>query len=163
MPQLTQLPQIFWSQLFWLVVVFGLTFFVIGRMMLPNIQGTVDLRGKRIANDLERAQAARVAADQIEADWRARMDAARAEAAGMSQDARQESARETEVRVNAAAEKIGAKADAAEAKIRAASEAARGEIEAVAAEAARDMIQRLTGVKVAASEATSAVKAAMNG
>jgi len=34
MPQLAQLPQIFWSQLFWLAVVFGITFFVIGLGMV---------------------------------------------------------------------------------------------------------------------------------
>ena len=28
MPQITQLPLIFWSQLFWLAVVFGIIFFV---------------------------------------------------------------------------------------------------------------------------------------
>ena len=59
MPQITQLPYIFASQLFWLAVVFGLIFFGIGRGMLPKIQSTVDDREKKIAEDLERAQGAR--------------------------------------------------------------------------------------------------------
>jgi len=49
MPQLNQLPEIFWSQLFWLVVVFGIIFFAIGRGMVPKIQSTVDARDKKIA------------------------------------------------------------------------------------------------------------------
>ena len=68
MPQINQLPFIFWSQLFWLAVVFGLIFFVIGRGMLPKIQGTVELRDAKIAEDLERAQAARSEAEATEAE-----------------------------------------------------------------------------------------------
>src|SRR5690349_16508285 len=106
MPQITQLPFIFFSQLFWLAVVFGFIFFVIGKGMLPKIQSTVDAREKKISEDLERAQAARSAAEETEAAWRARMDAARAEAAKVAEEARQKSARDTEAKVGKAAEKI---------------------------------------------------------
>jgi len=163
MPQLAQLPEIFWSQLFWLVVVFGITFFAIGRGMVPKIQSTVDARETRIAEDLERAQAARVQADETEAAWRARMDAARAEAARLSQEAKQESARETEARVKSAADKINTHVEASEAKIREALTSARAEIESVAAEATREMIQRLTGLTVDSNQAAAAVKAEMHG
>ena len=78
MPQISQLPVIFFSQLFWLLVVFGVIFFGIGRGMLPKIQSTVDAREKKIAEDLSQAQAARAGAEETEAAWRARMDAARA-------------------------------------------------------------------------------------
>jgi len=106
MPQITQLPFIFASQLFWLAVVFGLIFFVVGRGMLPKIQSTVDAREKKIADDLARAQAARAAAEDTEAAWRARMDAARADAGRIAQEAKQDSARKTEAKVRKAADKI---------------------------------------------------------
>jgi F-type H+-transporting ATPase subunit b len=162
MPQIEQLPYIFFSQLFWLAVVFGIVFFGIGRGMLPKIQGTVDLREKKIAEDLERAQAARAAADETEAAWRGRMDAARAEAARLAQEAKQASARETEAKVKAAADKINLKVESSEAKIRDAVASARAEIEKVAAEASRDMVQRLTGIKVDPREAAAAVKSELN-
>ena len=162
MPQLNQLPDIWWSQLFWLVVVFGIIFFAIGRGMLPKIQSTVDAREKKVADDLERAQAAREAADATEAAWRERMDAARAEAAKVSNEAKQSSAKDTEAKVRKAAEKINARTEAAQAKLRAAVEGARSEIETVAAEAAAEMVTRLTGESVAAGVAAQAVKAEMN-
>jgi len=81
MPQIEQLPYIFYSQLFWLLLVFGFIFFVIGRGMLPKIQSTIDAREQKIGDDLERARAARTAAEETEAAWRTRMDVARAEAA----------------------------------------------------------------------------------
>jgi F-type H+-transporting ATPase subunit b len=162
MPQITQLPFIFFSQLFWLLLVFGIIFFVIGRGMLPKIQATVDAREKKIAGDLERAQAARLAAEETEAAWRARMDAARAEAANIAQEAKQRSALETEAKVQKAADKIGLKVESAEGKIRDALSAARSEIETVAAEATQEMVARLTGLKVDTKEAAAAVKAELH-
>jgi F-type H+-transporting ATPase subunit b len=163
MPQLTQLPEIFWSQLFWLAVVFGITFFVIGLGMVPKIQGTVDLREKRISDDLERAQAARAAADRTEEAWRARMDAARAEAASIASEAKQASARDTEAKVKAAAEKIGAKLQVSENKLAEAVQSARAEIEKVAADVTRELVARLTGIQVENKDAAGAVKAEMHG
>jgi F-type H+-transporting ATPase subunit b len=162
MPQINQLPFIFWSQLFWLAVVFGIIFFVIGRGMLPKIQGTVELRDAKIAEDLECAQAARSDAEATEAEWRARMDTARTEAARLAQEAKQSSARETEAKIGAAADKINSKVESAEARIRDAVQSARAEIEAVAAEATQEMIARLTGIKVDRKEAADAVKAELH-
>jgi F-type H+-transporting ATPase subunit b len=162
MPQITQLSYVFASQLFWLAVVFGIIFFGIGRGMLPKIQSTVDEREKKIGEDLERAQAARAGAEETEAAWRARMDAARADAAKIAQEAKAESAKATEAKVRKAADKIELKVEAAEQKIREAVAAARAEIEAVAADATQDMVARLTGIKVAKSEAADAVKAELN-
>lgn len=159
MPQITQLPFIFFSQLFWLLVVFGTIYFVIGRGMVPKIQSTVEAREKRIGEDLERAQAARAKADETEAAWRARMDQARAEAARLAQEAKQESAKATETKVKKAADKINLKAEASSAKIRDAFESARAEIEAVAAEATQEMVERLTGIKIDPKQAAAAVKA----
>jgi F-type H+-transporting ATPase subunit b len=162
MPQITQLPFIFFSQLFWLALVFGIIFFGIGRGMLPKIQGTVEAREKKIAEDLERAQAARTEAEETEAAWRARMDSARAEAARLAQEAKAESARQTEAQVRTAADKLNVKIESSEAKIREALVSARAEIEGVASEATRQMVDRLTGIKVDGNEAASAVKAELN-
>jgi F-type H+-transporting ATPase subunit b len=163
MPQITQLPVIFFSQLFWLAIVFGIIFFGIGRGMLPKIQSTVDARENKISGDLERAQAARAEAEATEAAWRARMDTARAEAARLAQDAKQESARKTEERVKAAADKINLKVESSEAKIRDALSSARSEIEGVAAEITREMVERLTGIRVDTNAAAAAVKAELHG
>ena len=54
MPQIDQLSESWYlaSQLFWLVLVFGAIFFLIGRGMLPKIEATVDGRDAKIAGDL---------------------------------------------------------------------------------------------------------------
>lgn len=162
MPQLSQLSEVYLSQFLWLAIALGFIFFVIARGMVPKIQATVDAREQRIAGDLEAAQNARAAADETEAAWRDRMDAARAEAARVSQDAKAESGRDTEAKVKAAADRIGAKIEAAQAKIRQSVDSARAEIEAVAADATQEMVRRVSGLTVDKKEAAAAVKAELN-
>ena len=163
MPQIEQLPFIFTSQLFWLAVVFGILFFGIGRGMVPKIQSTVEVREKTIADNLAAAQQARESAEETEAAYRSRLDASRAQAATVTQEARQASARETETKVRAAAEKIAAKVASAEAEIRAAAEAARAEVDAATIEATQEMVARLTGIEIDRAQAAAAVKAEYHG
>ena len=163
MPQIAQLPDIFWSQLFWLTLVFGTIFFVIGRGMLPKIQATVDAREAKITEDLAGAERARADASETEAAYRARIEESRAEAMRETQASKQEALRETEARVKEADVAIAAKTKVAEDGIREASAAAMKEIEAVAVEIAQDLVDKLAGVKVTKDRAAKAVKVALNG
>ena len=162
MPQLSQLSEVYLSQFLWLAIALGFIFFVIARGMVPKIQATVEAREQRIAGDLDAAQKARTAADETEAAWRARMDAARADAARIAQEAKSESGRDTEAKVKAAADKINQKVESAQGQIRDSVNAARAEIESVAVEAAQEMVRRVSGVSVDKKEAAAAVKAELN-
>src|SRR6185436_11406841 len=122
MPQINQLALVAYSQFFWLLLVLALIYFGIGKAMLPKIQSTVDARDRRITDDLAAAQAARAAADETEAGYRARIDAGRGEALKLAQAAKAASAKATEDQVRAANEEIGAKVAAAEARIRTAAD-----------------------------------------
>jgi F-type H+-transporting ATPase subunit b len=162
MPQLSQLSQVYLSQFLWLAIALAFIFFVIARGMVPKIQATVEAREQRIAGDLEAAQKARAAADETEAAWRERMDAARSEAARIAQDAKAQSGRDTEAKVKAAADKINLKVESAQAKIRESLASARSEIELVAADATQEMVRRVAGLTVDKEDAAAAVKAELN-
>lgn len=163
MPQIDQLPDVFWSQLFWLLIVFGTLFIVVGLGMVPKIQGTVENRGRKIADDLERAQRARDEAEATEAEYRQRVDASRAEATKLAQAAKQAGAREVEERRRVVDEQVGGKIAEAEERIRASVEKAMADLDVVAAEAAQELVAKLTGREVAPEEARQAVKAVLNG
>jgi F-type H+-transporting ATPase subunit b len=163
MPQINQLPDIFFSQLFWLLIVFGIIYFWIGRGMVPKIQSVVEDRDKKIANDLAAAQRAREQAEASEEAYRERIDASRSEALKLAQEAKHQAALDTEKKLKAVDAKIGRKVAEAETKIRAAAEAARRELEPVAAVAASQLVFKLTGQKVAAKDAEPAVKAVLHG
>ncbi len=159
MPQIAQISEIFGSQLFWLIVSFGLIYLVIGRGMFPKIEATVQQRDQRIAEDLAAAERARAEADQREEAYRAQVEANRAEALKVTQAAKEASARETEARVKAADAEIGRRVDTAEAEIRTAAEAAFVDIEKVAAEAAQEIVAKLSGASVSPEQAAAAVRA----
>ena len=163
MPQINQLALVAYSQFFWLLVVLAIIYFGIGHFMLPKIQSTIDSRDKRIEDDLQAAHAARARADEVEAEYRARMEVGRGEAMKLVQEAKAAGARSAEEKVRAAGEEIGGRVEAAEARIREATQAALGEIETVAAEAAQEMVQRLAGLSVTPERAAAAVKAALHG
>ena len=161
MPQIAQISETFASQLFWLVIAFGLIYFVIGRGMLPKIEATVEQRDQRISEDLAAAERARAEADAKEEAYRAQLEANRAEALKVTQAAKEASARETEQRVKAADAEIGQRVSVAEAEVRSAADAALAEIDVVAAESAQEIVAKLSGAAVSREQATEAVRAAL--
>lgn len=161
MPQIDQLLETYSSQIFWLLVFFGITFFLIGRGMLPKVMETVGLRDKQIADDLASAQAARDAADEQEEAWRERENANRARAQALLSEAKAKAATASEKKLSAAQERLDAKLEAAQTEIEAARNSAMAEIEDVATEAAQDIIARLAGTKVDKRTVRSAVKKAL--
>ena len=158
MPQISQIGEIFASQLLWLAVTFGLIFLIIGRGMLPKIQATVDARDARIAEDLKQAEGAREAADRLEESYRERMNKSRAESARVAAEAKAAAARSTEARVAEADKALNAQLDAAQSRIAEARQASLGEIEKVAAEAAQAMAERVAGLSVEGEAAREAVR-----
>jgi F-type H+-transporting ATPase subunit b len=162
MPQIAQISEIFASQFFWLAIVFGLIYFVIGRSMLPKIEATVDLRDRRIAEDLAEAERARARADEIEELNRVETERSRGEALKVTQAAKDAAARDREARVKASDAETATRVGAAETRIRSAADAAMAEIETVAAEAAQDIVQRLSGAGVSREEAQNAVRAVLS-
>ncbi len=104
LPQLSQLPEVFCRSFS------GWRSCSASSSSSSGGDGAEDPGHRRSARkeDRERpraAQAARVAADETEAAWRARMDAARAEAAGWRRKPNRPARQETEAKVQAAADK----------------------------------------------------------
>ena len=161
MPQLNQLSDVVLSQLFWLALVLGFIYFVIGRGMVPKIQSTVDQRDQRIADDLAAAERAKTEADESEEAFRLRMDESRAEAMKTTAAAKAEGAKATEQRVAKADASIQAKLAKAEEKIRASRQEALANIEGIAAELTQDIAGKVAGIKVGRDDAAKAVKAAL--
>jgi len=161
MPQIDQIADTFSSQLFWLLVFFGITYFLIGRGMVPKVMGTVELRDKQIADDLAAAQAARDAADAQEEQWRVRENENRAAAQSLIAEAKSKAAASSEAKLAEAQERLDAKLADAEVQIAAARTSAMAEIENVAVDATRDIVARLADSDVDEAAAKQAVKEAL--
>lgn len=163
MPQIAQLADTYASQIFWMLVFFGLVFFVIGRGMVPKVMATVATRDQQIASDLAAADSARRAADAEEEAWRVQANEQRAQAQALIAAAKADAAKAAEGRLAEAHASIDTRLAAADTRIATARDGALGEIEAVASEAASDIVARLAGIKVDAKTAGAAVKEALNG
>ena len=161
MPQIEQIAGTLTSQVFWLLVFFGLTFVLVGLGMVPKILGTVELRDGQIAGDLAAAQAARDAADGEEAAWRTRENANRAAAQGVLGEAKAKAAAASAAKLADAQARLDTRIAEAEAAIETARTSAMAEIEGVAADAARDIVARVAGAEVDAAAAEAAVKEVM--
>jgi F-type H+-transporting ATPase subunit b len=102
MPQISQIAATYASQIFWLLVTFGILYFGIGKVMVPRVIATVDAREGQIAADLAAAEQARLAADQVEAAWRLKMDEARAAALAETTAAKAQAAKASESQIRSA-------------------------------------------------------------
>ena len=158
MPQISQILETYASQFFWLLIVFGLIYFVIGKGMLPKIDATVDARDAKIAGDLAAAEKARAGAKDLEGAWQAELAQTRSAAQAEAQKAKASAQKDAENRLSKADAEIAAKAAEAEAAIAKARASALAGIDAVAAEAAQDIVAKVSGVNVTPAQATAAVK-----
>lgn len=163
MPQIEQIAATYASQIFWVLLTFGLVFVVVGLGILPKVLSTVDARDNSIAGDLAAADAARTVADETEARWRTQENAAREAVQARIAEARAKGTQAAAATAAAARAETEARIAEAEARIATATAQAATEIEAVAADATRDIVARLSGAQVTADEATTAVKAALHG
>ncbi|WP_095011327.1 ATPase [Tsuneonella mangrovi] len=161
MPQLTQLLVVYQSQWFWLLVTLGIIYFGIARRMVPQIEKVVEDRDAKIAGDLAAAEKARAEAEDVHDKALAAEAEAHADARTIAAEAKAKSQADAEKRVAKADAAISEKIAAADARIAEARSKALESIEAVAAEAAQDIVAKVSGAKVTAAKAGTAVKAVM--
>jgi len=162
MPQLSQLALVYQSQWFWLLLVLGVIYFFVGRGIVPKVESTIDRRDAQIAADLAEAERLRAEADAAEEGWRARMNEAHAEAQGVTGAAKDRAAKDAEKRVATADKKLAATADEAAQALDEARKSALAEVEGMAAEAAREIVAKLTGADVDEKAARAAVAGALS-
>ena len=162
MPQIAQILETYASQFFWMLLVFGLLYFVFGKGMVSKIDANVDARDRKIADDLAAAERARAEAENMVAGGSETLNAARSDAQAKAAAAKAKAAKDAEGRLAAADAEISAKLSVAESALSKARAKAMAGIESVAAEAAADIVAKVSGAKVSAAQAATAVKAVLN-
>ena len=156
-------PDTFVGQVFWLVVVFGVLWFVMTKMGLPAVGAAIDARANRIQGDLDAATKARDEAKSALAHYEKSLADARTEAQRLNRataDAENKKAADRMAEVGAGiAKRIGE----AEARIAAAQSDAMAGVPAMATEAARDAFDKLVGATADAGRLSAAIDAAAKG
>lgn len=133
------------SQIFWLVLTFGVLYFALSRFILPNLRNTLASRSDRIADDLDSATRMKVEAEDAGKAYEQSLKTARAKASNVAESTRQSLDAEIQLELDAADADAERESDIAEAHIREIKTKALSNIDAVAADVATVLISELTG------------------
>ena len=156
------LPQLDFStwptQIFWLVVSFGLAYILMWRVALPRIGSVLEERHNRIQGDLKRAKAASQNAEQARQAFEVMLAESREKASAVMRDATESIRNKMERKIKTSnastAEKMAeAEKDIAEAKAR-----AMIDVVDIASTSAAEAVAQLTNIKISQADATKQVK-----
>lgn len=151
------------SHLFWLAISFGLLYFLVQRLIVPQVGGILEDRRDRIASDLGEAARLSRETDEVIAAYEAELLAARQKAYGIAQEKRDEIKGEQERKQSETEAALNAKIAEAEREIAARRDAALADVDAIATDAATAIVEQLTSITVTESEAQAAVKSSASG
>ena len=147
------------GQMVWMLLIFGVMFFLFAKVFVPRIGGTIDAREGKIAGDIADARRLKAEAEAQAAAGAAEMAEARARAQKLATDAKDKSAAEAATRQAAEEAKLADRLAVAEAEIRSARDQAMTNVQSIAVETAQAIVERLTGVAASAADVDAALAA----
>ena len=147
----------FAGQIFWLVLTFGVMYFLLSRIILPKIDRGLTDRGTRIADDLDEASRMQQQAAQAEKDYEQAVADAKAKAHNISEATRKSVDAEITAEVEAAEADFAVKQTEADARIRKIKAAAMAKIDDVAVDTIGEIISKVAGVKTTAARIKTAL------
>ena len=162
MPQLEQIDT-FASQIFWLIISFGVLYYMMARVVLPRIADIMAEREDRVAQDLARAQTLKLQSEQIMEEYEAALAEARGEAATALKLATDEVSTEVASRQDEVTAKLNKQAADAESRIDTAKQEALANVKVVASEVSQAAVGKLLGNAPQPAEATRAVEQVLGG
>jgi F-type H+-transporting ATPase subunit b len=154
-------PATFGSQLFWLVVLFGLLYVLMSRLAIPRIGSILEERDRRIAGDLAEAARMKAASDAAIAAHEQALAEARQNAHAIGQKARDAAKTEVAADRSRVEAELNGRLAAAEAEIANVKSRALADVDSIAKDAVEAIVEALVGTKVGKAQVASAVEAAM--
>lgn len=148
------------SQIFWLLIAFGLLYLLLSRVFLPRLGAVLEERRDRIADDLDTAATLRSEADDAGRAMDAAMADARARAHAIMARQREQLTAEIDAEAGQAEAALDARLGEAEATIARRKGEALARVRDVATDTAGVLVQKLIGVQLSEAETEAAVDAA---
>ncbi len=147
------------SQIFWLVVTFGLLYFVLAKFILPRIGEGISERGDRIADDLDAASRMQKEAEQAGIAYDRLMSNANAKAHNIAETTRKSVDDDIEKEIEAAETEFAKKQDVADERISAIRTSAMAQIDVVAAQTVGAIVDKIGNIKPTAAQIKTAISA----
>ena len=151
----------FASQLFWLALCFIFLFVMMWKVALPRIGAIIDGRQKKIDDDVAAAEGLKQQSDDAIAAYEKALADARSRAQAIANETRDKQAAAAEQQRKAIEEQLNVKLMDAEKTIAATKQSAMGNVRTIAADAAKAIVERLTGKAPDDAAVTAAVADAL--
>jgi len=154
-------PTTFPSQLVWLILTFAILYALMAKVALPRIGGIIEDRHKRVADDVAAAGKLKAESEAAVAAYEKALAEARARAQVIAAETRDKQAAEAETSRKTLEDQLNIKLADAEKTIAATKQKAMAEVRGIATDAAKAIVERLTGKVPADATVSTAVDTAL--
>ena len=161
MPQFE--PWSYASQIFWLLVTFGILMVLMAKVALPKVSEVLDERQKRIDDNLDKAQQLKAEAEAAVKEYERALDEARNNAKARIQETRDRLAEESHKRHEELAARLEKEIAEGEDRIARAKAEALAGVRDVAVEVTRSATEKVAGLQPDQDQLDRAVDSAMGG
>jgi F-type H+-transporting ATPase subunit b len=156
MPQLN--PEFWVSQIFWLIITFGILYVVLSKLILPKISANLENRKSQILENIEAAEKQREESEQKIKEYEKIIQGSKNEAKNYFKQAREEVLKDIGVKKETLEKELDEEVIKAEIEIKTFRESAPEKIKKIAVETSSDLLQKLIGAEVNSSSISAIVE-----
>ena len=156
MPQLN--PEFWVSQIFWLIITFGILYVVLSKLILPKISATLENRKSQILENIEAAEKQREESEQKIKEYEKIIQGSKNEAKNYFKQAREKVLKDIGVKKETLEKELDEEVNKAEIEIKTFRDSAPEKIKKIAVETSSDLLQKLIGAEVNSSSISAIVE-----
>ncbi|MDA7486931.1 F0F1 ATP synthase subunit B [Candidatus Pelagibacter ubique] len=156
MPQLN--PEFWVSQIFWLIITFGILYVVLSKLILPKISTNLETRKSQILENIEAAEKQREESEQKIEEYEKIVQSSKNEAKNYFKQAREKVLKDIGVKKEILEKELDEEVNKAEIEIKTFRDNAPEKIKKIAVETSSDLLQELIGAEVNSSSISAIVE-----
>ena len=156
MPQLN--PDYWVSQIFWVILIFGILYIILWRTILPKINENLENRKSQILTDLDDAQKFKDQSEKNLSEYNKIINQSRHEAKKILDETRKKISRDIKNKKNQFNLEIGKEIKNAEKEIKAMKVSSRADINKIAVETSSEIVRKILGTEINASSISGIVE-----
>ena len=146
MPQLN--PEFWVSQIFWLILTFGVLYIVLSKLILPKISNNLESRKSQILENIEAAEEQREDSESKLKEYEKIISKSKLEAKNIFNQAREKALKDINAKKKVLNRQIDEEINKAEQEIKELQNGAAEKINKIAIETSSELIQKLIGAEV---------------
>ncbi len=155
MPQLN--PEFWVSQIFWLVITFGLLYVVLSKLILPKISANLEIRKSQIVENIEAAEKQREESEKKIEEYEKIVQSSKNEAKNYFKQAREKVLKDINVKKETLDKELDEEVKKVESEIKNFRNSAPEKIKKIASETSADLLQELIGTETNSSSISAIV------